>query len=76
MDRVSSHEQGSATAVIQLAWDVGIIVSGIGLGLIATKFGIASLFVAGAFFPFIAFITIIILIINGTLSLKKPVYGN
>jgi MFS family permease len=76
LDRVSSHEQGSATAVIQLAWDVGIIVSGIGLGLIATKFGIASLFVAGAFFPFIAFITIIILIINGTLSLKKPVYGN
>jgi MFS family permease len=76
LDRVSSDEQGSATAVIQLAWDVGIIVSGIGLGLIATKFGFASLFVAGAVFPFIAFIIIIILIINGRLSLKKPVYSN
>ena len=75
LDRVSSDEQGSATAVIQLAWDVGIVISGIGFGLIATKFGLASLFVAGAIFPLIAFIIIIILIINGRLSLKKPVYG-
>ena len=72
LDRVSPDQQGSATAVIQLAWDVGIIISGIGLGFLATKLGLASLFIAGGLCPLIALGVTIILLLNGELTIKKP----
>jgi len=72
LDRVSPDQQGSATAVIQLAWDVGIIISGIGLGFLATKLGLASLFIAGGLCPLIALGATIILLLNGELTIKKP----
>ncbi len=72
LDRVSLDQQGSATAVIQLAWDVGIIISGIGLGFLASKFGLASLFFAGGLCPLIALSLVIFLLLNGELTIKKP----
>ncbi|MFB0900824.1 MAG: MFS transporter [Dehalococcoidia bacterium] len=73
LDRVSLNEQGGATAVVQLAWDVGIVISGVGLGLIATQFGVTSIFIAGAFFPFSALLVILFLLKKRVLSFKKAV---
>ena len=72
LDRVPADQQGGATAVIQLAWDVGIIVSGIGLGFLAAKFGLASLFFAGGLCPLIALGAIIVLLLKGELTIRKP----
>ncbi len=72
LDRVSFDQQGSATAVIQLAWDVGIIVSGVGLGFLAAKFGLSSLFFVGGLCPLVALGAIITLLLKGELTMKKP----
>ena len=51
---------------------MGIIISGIGLGFLATKLGLASLFIAGGLCPLIALGVTIILLLNGELTIKKP----
>ncbi len=48
LDRVPYEQQGGATAVLQLAWDVAGIVAGLGFGLVATVAGVPAVFWSSA----------------------------
>jgi MFS family permease len=44
LDRVPYEQQGGATAVLQLAWDVAGILAGVGFGVVATVAGVPAVF--------------------------------
>jgi len=44
IDRVAAGQRGGATAVFQVAWDIGQLVAGVGLGLIASAIDIETVF--------------------------------
>ena len=44
IDRVAAGQRGGATAVFQVAWDIGQLVAGVGLGLIASVIDIETVF--------------------------------
>ncbi len=48
LDSVPYEQQGGATAVLQLAWDVAGIVAGVGFGIVATLAGLAAIFWSSA----------------------------
>lgn len=48
LDRVPYEQQGGATAVLQLAWDVAGIVAGVVFGIVASSFGVAAIFWSSA----------------------------
>ncbi len=48
IDRTPAGQHGGATAVFQVAWDIGSLVAGVGLGLIASAIDVETVFwVAG-----------------------------
>ncbi len=44
LDRVSDSQRGSATAIFQWAWDIGGLLSGPALGLVASQISTAAVF--------------------------------
>lgn len=48
LDRVPYEQQGGATAVLQLAWDVAGILAGVGFGIVATVAGVPAVFWSSA----------------------------
>jgi len=48
LDRVPYEQQGGATAVLQLAWDVAGIVAGVAFGVVASLFGVAAIYWSSA----------------------------
>jgi MFS family permease len=48
LDRVPYEQQGGATAVMQLAWDVAGIAAGVGFGVVATIAGVPAVFWSSA----------------------------
>ena len=44
IDRVAATQRGGATAVFQLAWDVGFFVGGVVLGIVASAIAVESVF--------------------------------
>ncbi len=48
LDRVPYEQQGGATAVLQLAWDVAGVVAGVGFGVVATVAGVPAVFWSSA----------------------------
>ena len=48
LDRVPYEQQGGATAVLQLAWDVAGVVAGVAFGVVASLFGVAAIYWSSA----------------------------
>ena len=58
LDRVPYEQQGGATAVLQLAWDVAGIVAGVAFGVLASVWGVASIFWGSALLVAVAIVVL------------------
>lgn len=56
LDRVPYEQQGGATAVLQLAWDVAGIVAGVAFGVIASLWGVVAIFWGSALLVAVAIV--------------------
>ena len=69
VDRVPVSEKGRATAVLQLAWDLGGLSGAITLGVVATLLGVVSVFWAAGLIVLAATVALLAASIRGRLAL-------
>ena len=72
VDRVPMSEKGRATAVLQLAWDLGGLTGAVALGVVATLAGVVSVFWASGLIVLTATVTLLAASARGRLALTTP----